>query len=90
MLPLHSLCLAPAQNSSHDVPVKKMAENAVTQVMHESCEHYTFLVRFTKRDFLRACLLPENVHLLVAEIGNATAVLEAVVRRAREHVVVWS
>jgi len=74
----------------HNLSVKKVAVNAMSKIVHQAGKHDTFLLTFCEGYLLPAllALLPEDVHLLVAEMCDATTVLEAIVGSARENIIV--
>jgi hypothetical protein len=67
-----------------------MAIDAMSEIVHESSEHDTFLLAFSERWLLASglTLFFENVHLPVAQVCNATAVLKSIVSCSGKHKVV--
>ena len=80
------------QDARHYLSIEQVAVDSMSEIVHKPSQNNTFLLALCKRCLLTfsLALFLENVHLPVTEISDTTAVLEPVVRRTREHIVVWA
>ena len=75
-----------------------MGEDAVTEVMHQSCQDDALMILlvegkfFTRksRHLMHFMMSTEGIHLHVTEVGGATTVLEPIVSCSGENIVIWS